>query len=206
MSSDYHPQSNGQTEVTNQSFGNLLHCLVGDNIKTWDAKLPQAEFAHNHAFNQSLGFSPFQVIYGTVPRDPVDLSTLPDHTRIHGDAAKFVDSFTHLPEQAITNLEASSANYKRHVDKHRRRLVFEVGDFVWAYLKRDRMSAHAYNKLKAKKISLLEVLERINDTSDVFNVKYLSRFVSDPTGPDSRWNPSHPGRPDVASSSSLAPT
>ena len=118
MSSAYHPQTDGQTEVTNRSLGNLLRCLVGDSIKTWDGKLPQAEFAHRHAFNRSLGFSPFQVIYGTVPRAPVDLSTLPDHTRIHGDAAKFVDSFMHLHEQAITNLEASSANYKRHVDKH----------------------------------------------------------------------------------------
>lgn len=47
MSSAYHPQSNGQTEVTNRSLGNLLRCLVGDSIRMWDAKLPQAEFALN---------------------------------------------------------------------------------------------------------------------------------------------------------------
>lgn len=59
MSTTYHPQADGQTEVTNRSLGNLLHCLVGDNIKSWDSKLCQAKFAHNHAINRSLGYCPF---------------------------------------------------------------------------------------------------------------------------------------------------
>ncbi|KAL0747395.1 hypothetical protein Bca101_029397 [Brassica carinata] len=83
------------------------------------------------------------------------------------------------------------------------------------------MPAHAYNKLKSKKIGPLEVLERINDnayrlklpadmnTSDVFNVKYLSRFFSDffpSDAHDSGSNPSQQGRPDAASDTPLAPT
>ena len=218
MSSAYHPQTDGKTEVVNRSLGNLLCCLVGDAIRTWDSKLPQAEFAHNHALNRSLGFCPFEVVYGIIPRGPLELSTLPDRTRLHGDATTFVDALVDIHAQAITNLESSSSKYKQAADTHRRRLVFEVGDFVWAYLTRDRMPAHAYNKLKAKKIGPLEVLERINDnayrlrlpddinTSDVFNVKYLTRFVSSANDPDSGSNPSHPGRPDAASSPSLAPT
>lgn len=67
MSSAYHPQSDGQTEVTNRSLGNLLRCLVGDAIRTWDSKLPQAEFAHNHALNRSLGFCPFKLSMVSFP-------------------------------------------------------------------------------------------------------------------------------------------
>jgi hypothetical protein len=171
-------------------LGNLLRCLVGDAIKTWYSKRPQAEFAHNHALNRSSGFSPFQVVYGMLPRGPVDLSTLPDRTRLHGGAGDFVDAIHNVHKQVISNLESSTSKYKATADSHRRRLVFDVGDQVWAVLTRNRMPAHSYNKLKAKKIGPLEVLERINDnvyrlrlpanitTSDVFNVKYLSKFVS----------------------------
>ena len=59
FSSASHPQVNGQTKVVNHFLGNLLQCLVGDHVKTWDQKLCQAEFAHNHVVNRSTGFSPF---------------------------------------------------------------------------------------------------------------------------------------------------
>lgn len=36
MSTAYHPQFDGQTEVVNRSLGDMLHCLAGDNIKTLD--------------------------------------------------------------------------------------------------------------------------------------------------------------------------
>lgn len=80
------------------------------------------------------------------------------------------------------------------------------------------MPAHAYNKLTSKKIGPLKVLECINDnayrlelpadinTSNVFNVKYLLRYVSATTPLDSRSNLSYPGSPDAAASLSLAPT
>lgn len=212
MSSAYHPQTDGQTEVTNRSLSNLLRCLVGSSIKTWDSKLPQAEFAHNHAVNRSSGFSPFRIIYGIVPRGPPDLSSLPDRIRLHCGAETFVDSILETHEQTKTNLEASVTKYKTAADAHRRHLVFEVGDLVWVVLTRDRMPSRAYNKLKAKKIGPLEVLERINDNayrlclppditkSDVFNVKYLSRYLPADQVPDSRANPLHPRSPDAAAS------
>ena len=92
FSSAYHPQTDGQTEVVNKSLGNLLWSLVGENIKSWDQKLSQGDFAHNHAINRSIGFSPFQILYSVSPRGPLDLLNLPDHTRLHGKALDFVHS------------------------------------------------------------------------------------------------------------------
>lgn len=188
MSSAYHPQTDGQTEVTNRALGDLLRCLVGDNIKSWDLVLCQAEFAHNHATNRSTSFSPFRVVFGTIPRGPLDLSIAPDRNRFHGRACDLVEEFVELHQQVRDNLEAATMKYKTAVDVHRRELQFKVGDKVWAVLTKDRFPSGTYNKLKPRKIGPLEILEKINanayrlrlpanmNTADVFNVKHLSPF------------------------------
>ncbi|PKI78680.1 hypothetical protein CRG98_000905 [Punica granatum] len=80
----------GQIEVVNGSLGNLLKGLVGEHVKSWDQKLSQAEFVHNHAVNRSTGFSPFQVVYSVTPRGRLDLLPVSDTTRVHGKAADFI--------------------------------------------------------------------------------------------------------------------
>ena len=57
MSSAYHPQIEGQIEVTNHVLSDLLRSLVGDHWKFCDLKLSQAEFSYNHAKNRITGFS-----------------------------------------------------------------------------------------------------------------------------------------------------
>lgn len=162
MSTAYHPQTDGQTEVTNRSLGNLLRCLVGDNIKSWDTNLCQAEFAHNHTLNRSLGFCPFRVVYGVVPRCPFDLGTAPDRTRHHGEAIDFVSDLQEIHQSSQLNLEASMAKYKAAADVKRREVLFAPRDLVWIYLTKELLPLRDYNKLKYKKIGPLEILERIN--------------------------------------------
>lgn len=165
MSSAYHPSSNGQMEVVNRSLHNILRFLVGDAINSWDSKLLQAEFAHNQATNRSTGFCPFQVIYGTIPHGPISLSALPDITQSHGHAATFVESLAKIHTIPLVNLKAATTKYKDAADKHRRHVVFDIGNLVWVYFMRDRLPAHAYNKLKSKRVGPVEVLERINDNA-----------------------------------------
>lgn len=49
FSTAYHPQTDGQTEVTNKTLGAILRSLVKRNTKHWDIKLCQADFAYNRA-------------------------------------------------------------------------------------------------------------------------------------------------------------
>lgn len=191
MSSAYHPQSDGQTEVTNRSLGNMLRCLVGDNLRSWDSLLCQAEFAHNHANNRSLGFCPFKVVYGVIPRGPLALATLPQPGEFHGRAVELIDELSAIHVQAQDNLQGTAIKYKRAADKRRREVHFSVGDFVWAVLTKERFPVGQYNKLKPRKIGPVEIVEKINDnayrlalpphvhTADVFNVKHLFRYEPD---------------------------
>ena len=211
FSSAYHPQTDGQTEVVNRSLGNLLRSLVGDHVKSWDQKLSQAEFAHNHAVNRSTGFSPFQVVYSVAPRSPLDLLPVPDKTRIHGKAADFVHSLQEVHQTVHANLEKAAEKYKDFADRKRRHVEFDVGDYVWAVLTKDRFSAGEYNKLSARKIGPLEIIEKINPnayrlklpshirTADVFNVKHLIPYTGDNSDDDnSRANSVQPGEDDEA--------
>lgn len=45
FSTSHHPQTDGQTEVTNRTLGALLGGLVRKSTKDWDVKLSHAEFA-----------------------------------------------------------------------------------------------------------------------------------------------------------------
>lgn len=217
FSSAYHPQTDGQTEVVNRSLGNLLRSLVGVHIKSWDVKLCQAEFAHNHAVNRSTGYSPFKVIYGSVPHGPLDLLILPSNVQTHATVEEFINQLLEIHQQTISQLTASTAKYKSQADQKRRSVDFSVGDLVWAILTKDRFPAHAYNKLAARKIGPLEITEKINQnayrlqlpshihTSDVFNVKHLIPFSGDNPSAgdppfDSRSNLSHPGENDAVQS------
>jgi hypothetical protein len=69
FSSAYHPQTDGQTEVVNISLGDLLRSLVAEHHRSWDNVLPQAEFSYNDSVNRRTGQSPFQIVYGTQPRE-----------------------------------------------------------------------------------------------------------------------------------------
>ncbi|KAH7557291.1 hypothetical protein JRO89_XS11G0106700 [Xanthoceras sorbifolium] len=176
-----------------ESFHDLLesdpYFAVGENIRAWDQKLSQAEFAHNHAVNRSTGFSPFQVVYSVVPRGPLDLLPLPSKTRVHGKAERFVQQLQDTHKQVYDNLVKNTSKYKLVADKKRRNVEFEVGDFVWVVLTKDRFPVEEYNKLAARKIGPLEVLEKINPnayrlklpnhirTADVFNVKHLMPYI-----------------------------
>nr|GFA97825.1 reverse transcriptase domain-containing protein [Tanacetum cinerariifolium] len=103
FSSSHHPQTDGQTEVTNRSLGNLLRCLVGDNKKQWDLALSQAEFAYNRSTHSSTGRSPFLVVYGRNPFTPLDLAPLPGVDTFSAEGDDRATQIKSLHEQRIND-------------------------------------------------------------------------------------------------------
>ena len=72
----HHPQNNGQIEVMNYSFGNLLRCFLGDKTKGYDMILPQEKFSYKNSINRSIGKSPFQIVYGSSHKNDFELRKL----------------------------------------------------------------------------------------------------------------------------------
>jgi hypothetical protein len=64
MSSAFHPQTDGQSEVVNRVIVMYLQCLAGDRPKTWLQWLPWVEYCYNPSYQTAIKCPPFKVVYG----------------------------------------------------------------------------------------------------------------------------------------------
>ena len=102
------------------------------------------------------------MVHSVQPRGPLDLMVLPSKKRVHGKASDFVTGLQDVHRAVFENLTNANSKYKQKADQKRRHLEFDVGDFVWEVLTKDHFPAGEYNKLSAKKIGPLEVLEKVS--------------------------------------------
>lgn len=75
MSSAYHPQTDGQTEVTNRTLEQYLRCYVHQNPRKWEEYLSWAEYWYNTTYHASTKRTPFEIVYG---RQPPNLVSYPE--------------------------------------------------------------------------------------------------------------------------------
>jgi IS30 family transposase len=64
FSSAYHPQTDGQTERTNQILEDMLRACALKYGKSWDKSLPYAEFSYNNSYQASIKMTPYKALYG----------------------------------------------------------------------------------------------------------------------------------------------
>ncbi|GJV97792.1 reverse transcriptase domain-containing protein [Tanacetum coccineum] len=73
LSTTYHPQSNGQTEVTNRDIKHILERSVGYNPKGWSEKLNDALWAFRTTYKTPTWCTPFRLVYGKACHLPVEI-------------------------------------------------------------------------------------------------------------------------------------
>ncbi|KAM0042505.1 putative nucleotidyltransferase, Ribonuclease H [Helianthus debilis subsp. tardiflorus] len=156
MSSAYHPESDGQTEVINRCLEAYLRCFAVDQPKSWALWLPWAEFWYNSTFHISTGVTPFESVYGRPP--PSVFSYAMGEIRVEAVARELQDR-----DEALRQLKAHLANaqnsMKAQANKKRREISFSVGEWVYVKLKPYRQTS----------------------VHPVFHVSLLKRAVSEPT-------------------------
>jgi transposase InsO family protein len=64
FSSAYHPQTDGQTERTNQILEDMLRAGALKYEKNWDKSLPYTEFSYNNGYQANIEMAPFEALYG----------------------------------------------------------------------------------------------------------------------------------------------
>jgi hypothetical protein len=124
----YHPQTDSQTERTNQILEDMLRACALQDQSGWDKRLPYAEFSYNNSYQASLKMSPFQALYGRRCRTPLQWDQ-PGEKQVFG-----LDILLEAEENikmVRENLKIAQSRQRSYADTRRRELSFEVGDFVY---------------------------------------------------------------------------
>nr|GEW55123.1 reverse transcriptase domain-containing protein [Tanacetum cinerariifolium] len=58
----YHPETDGQSEMTIQTLEDMLRACVLDFGKGWDRNLPLVEFSYNNSYHTSIKAAPFEAL------------------------------------------------------------------------------------------------------------------------------------------------
>ncbi|GKV27101.1 hypothetical protein SLEP1_g36308 [Rubroshorea leprosula] len=151
----------------------------------------KAEFAYNNSSNQATGKCPFEVVYGMRPLSPLDLAPLPTSRQFSVDAEQRAKEIKKLHEEVREKLQRQTIRYKAHHDKHRKKVVYKEGDWVWIHLRKERFPNRPNVKLSPRADGPFQIVEKINDNaykiklpgdygvSATFNIADLSPYYED---------------------------
>ncbi|CAL0335816.1 unnamed protein product [Lupinus luteus] len=151
FSTTCHPQTDGQTEVVNRTLTTLLRAIIKKNIKSWEECLPHVEFAYNRATHSTTRMSPFEIVYGFQPLTPLDLLPVPNSSVLqHKDGKSKADYVKKIHENVKAQIEHKNEGYAKQANKGRKEVIFEPGDLVWVYMRKERFPAQRKSKLQPR--------------------------------------------------------
>uniref|UniRef100_A0A803JS76 Gypsy retrotransposon integrase-like protein 1 n=1 Tax=Xenopus tropicalis TaxID=8364 RepID=A0A803JS76_XENTR len=174
FSTAFHPQSNGQTERTNQTLEQYLRCFSSFLQDNWSKLLPLAEFSYNNACHSSTKQTPFFANFGCHPHI---LPNFPKEIQVPAvqDRLLFISKNVQVIQQAMTQAQR---NFKVFADrKWRRDPEFRVGDLVWLSTRHIKLPCPS-KKLGQRFLGPFPVVQQINEVA--FKLKLPTSYKIHP--------------------------
>ncbi|CAJ2678799.1 unnamed protein product [Trifolium pratense] len=161
MSTAYHPETDGQTEVVNRCLETYLRCFITDQPKTWSNWISWAEYWFNTSYHATTGQTPYEIVYGRAP--PVITRWVQGETRVDAVQKELLDRDEAL-RQLRDQLQRAQDRMKQIADKKRCDRSFEVGEWVFVKLRAHRQQSVVCRinaKLAARYFGPYPVVERV---------------------------------------------
>ena len=126
ISTTYHPQTNGQSERTNQWLEQYLCIFINHRQTTWHKWLPLAQYIHNTWLNSTTTKAPFDLIMGHTPRahQPQRPSPMPS-------IQSQINDITALRTHAQNAISHAQHLVTKQRDKNTKFRPFTKGQKVW---------------------------------------------------------------------------
>ena len=138
-SSAYHPESQGALERFQQTLKNMKRSYCFDTEKDWDEGIPFT-FAVRESVQESLGFSPFELVFSHTVRGPLKLlrekilSQEDTPLKLLQYVSDFRSKFLTACEAAKSNLKSAQGKLKQNYDRNTKERSFKSGDKVLGLL------------------------------------------------------------------------
>ena len=143
-STPYHPICNRLVERWNGTLKSMLKRLCQDQPKQWHILINPVLFAYREVLQESIGFSPFQLLYGRLVRGPGTI--LKELWTKEVNIAEVKTSYEYVTELrecledslklAQEELQKSQKRYKKHYKIAKPRCL-EIGDQLLILLPTD---------------------------------------------------------------------
>uniref|UniRef100_A0A3B1J813 Gypsy retrotransposon integrase-like protein 1 n=1 Tax=Astyanax mexicanus TaxID=7994 RepID=A0A3B1J813_ASTMX len=162
----YHPMGNGSVERFNRTLGSMIRALAPAAKRDWPRHLQTLTFLYNSTVHETTGYAPFYLMFGRVPRLPVDVlfrSVLCDPNISSYD--KYVESLTEDLKAALHLAQEHAlkeqSRHKRIYDRKVKGLNIDIGDRVLLANKSGRGKQKVADKWES---TVYVVLDRNADT------------------------------------------
>jgi len=158
LSTSFHPETDGQTERTNQTLEQYLRMYANKLQDNWVELLPTAQLAYNSTKSATTKYSPHYANYGYEPtahRDPKDIESIAVGAN---DKARLMRE---LHEELSKNIAHRNLTSARAANKQRiKGPTFKKGDKV--FLSRQNLKTkRPSKKLDNLRVGPFEILEEI---------------------------------------------
>ena len=137
--SSYHPQCNAIQERFNAVILDTISHYVNEHQSDWDRYITAIQFAYRTTpAENSVGFSPFFLLYGREARLPIDVTLLaqckyPDKT-LREHIHSLISQLEIFRDISKRHAERNQAKMKERYDDRAQNVPYQVGDSVWIYI------------------------------------------------------------------------